>query len=65
MAPLLSWNLRERSSFIYRLLHLFDCALVCFFLWLCVTLYKVPWSPYYTRLEWIVLAASFLSFHSF
>ena len=65
MAPLLSWNLRERSSFIYRLLHLFDCTLVCFFLWLCVTLYKVPWSPYYTRLEWIVLAASFLSFHSF
>ena len=65
MTPLLSWNLRERSSFIYRLLHLFDCALVCFFLWLCVTLYEVPWSPYYTRLEWIVLVACFISFHSF
>ena len=65
MAPLLSWNLRERSSFIYRLLHLVDCGLVCFFLWLCVTLYKVPWSPYYTRLEWIVLVACFISFQSF
>ena len=65
MTPLLSWNLRERSSFIYRVLHIVDCGLVCFFLWLCVTIYKVPWSPYYTRLEWIVLFACFLSFHSF
>ena len=65
MAPLLSWNLRERSSFIYRILHLVDCALVCLFLWLCVRLYQVPWSPYYTRLEWIVLGTCFVSFHSF
>ncbi|MDX9833882.1 MAG: hypothetical protein RBT36_01550, partial [Desulfobulbus sp.] len=65
MAPLLSWNLRERSSFIYRILHLVDCGLVCFFLWLCVKLYEVPWSPYYTRLEWIVLVACFASFQSF
>lgn len=65
MAPLLSWNLRERSSFIYRLLHFVDCALVCFFLWFYVMLYQVPWSPYYTRLEILVFIASFISFHSF
>jgi exopolysaccharide biosynthesis polyprenyl glycosylphosphotransferase len=65
MAPLLSWNLRERSSLIYRILHVVDCGLVCFFLWALVRLYDVPWSPWYTRLQWIVLVACFFSFQFF
>ncbi len=65
MAPLLSWNLRERSSTIYRLLHLFDCCLVCFLLWVATKFYEVPWSPYYTRLLLVVFVFSFVSFHNF
>ena len=65
MSPLLSWNLRERSSVIYRLLHILDCSLVCAFLWLLVHLYQVPWSRYYNWLELVVFAVSFLSFHYF
>ncbi len=65
MSPALSWNLRERSSFIYRILHIIDCSLVCVTLWLLVTLYKVPWSNYYTQLELIVFSISFVSFQFF
>lgn len=65
MSSLLSYNLRERSSLIYRFLHIFDCALVCFFLWLYVWLYGVPWTPYYTRLMILLFIGSFVSFHSF
>ena len=65
MSPVISWNLRERSSFIYRILHILDCALVCGFLWLLVTLYRVPWSQYYTWLEIVVFIVSFISFHYF
>lgn len=65
MSPILSWNLRERSSVIYRFLHIFDCLLVCFILWLYVWLYNVPWSHYYTRLEILLFVSSFVSFHSF
>ena len=65
MSPILSWNLRERTSVIYRFLHIFDCVLVCFFLWFYVWLYNVPWSPYYTRLEILLFFSSFFSFHYF
>lgn len=65
MSPLLSWNLRERSSFIYRILHLLDCSLVCVYLWLLVTLYRVPWSFYYNYLELVVFSVCFISFHTF
>ncbi len=65
MSPVLSWNLRERSSFIYKVLHLLDCSLVCGYLWLLVHLYRVPWSPYYTRLEWIVFVTCYICFQSF
>lgn len=65
MSPILSWNLRERSSVIYRFLHIFDCVLVCFFLWFYVWMYNVPWSPYYTRLEILLFFSSFFSFHYF
>lgn len=65
MAPALSWNLRERSSIIYKTLHIIDCSVVCGFLWLLVTLYQVPWSYYYTWLEIFVFFASFISFQYF
>jgi len=65
MSPALSWNLRERSSVIYRILHIFDCLLVCFILWLYVYLYDVPWTFYYTRLEIVLFISSFISFHTF
>ncbi len=65
MSPVLSWNLRERSSFIYRILHILDCSLVCGFLWALVKLYQVPWSTYYTWLVVVAFVVSFLSFHSF
>ncbi len=65
MSPILSWNLREQSSVIYRILHIVDCLLVCFLLWFYVWIYDVPWNFYYTRLEFIVFTASFISFHTF
>ena len=65
MSPVLSWNLRERSSVIYRLLHVLDCSLVCGFLWLLVHWYQVPWSQYYNWLELVSFAVSFISFHYF
>ena len=65
MSPALAWNLRQRTSSIYKLLHILDCVLVCAYLWLLVELYQVPWSRYYTWLEGIVFAACFVSFHYF
>ena len=65
MTPLLSWNLRERSSMIYRFLHLLDCCLVCVMLWLLAEFYGVVWSVYYTRLLGVVFALSFIFFHHF
>lgn len=65
MSPVLSWNLRERSSVIYRLLHILDCSLVCGFLWLLVPLYNVPWSRYYTWLEVVTFVVCFISFQYF
>ncbi|MCI5209314.1 MAG: sugar transferase [Candidatus Electrothrix sp. ATG2] len=62
MAPALSLNLRQRSSVIYKLLHILDCSLVCGYLWLLVFLYKVPWSRYYTWLELVVFLLSFSCF---
>ncbi|MCI5160148.1 MAG: hypothetical protein D3906_17345, partial [Candidatus Electrothrix sp. AUS1_2] len=62
MAPALSWNLRQRSSVIYKLLLILDCSLVCGYLWFLVLLYKVPWSRYYTWLELIVFTLSFICF---
>ena len=62
---MLSTNLREQSSLIARLLHLADCLLVVGFLWLLVTWYRVPWSPYYTRLTIIIFVLSFIGFQSF
>ncbi|NLZ16280.1 MAG: sugar transferase [Desulfobulbaceae bacterium] len=65
MTPLMSWNLRERSSLIYRFLHLLDCCLACFLLWALTTLYDVIWSTYYTRLLVVVFVLCFCLFHNF
>jgi putative colanic acid biosysnthesis UDP-glucose lipid carrier transferase len=65
MAPVLSWNLRQHSSTIYKLLHILDCILVCGLLALLVLLYQVPWSKYYTWLELITFVICFISFQYF
>ncbi|WP_417913601.1 sugar transferase [Candidatus Electronema sp. JM] len=65
MSPALSWNLRQRTSSIYKLLHILDCLLVCGYLSLLVDWHQVPWSQYYTWLEAVVFVASFISFHYF
>ena len=63
--PMLSLNLRERSTLAYRLLHLVDCGLACGLLWLLAVLYEVDWSLHYTRLLWIVFGLCFVFFHYF
>lgn len=62
---MLSINLREQSSLIARFLHLFDCLLAVGYLTLLVFWYRVPWSPYYTRLVIITFVLCFISFQSF
>lgn len=62
---MLSINLREQSSLIARFLHLFDCLLAVGYLALLVFWYRVPWSPYYTRLVIITFILCFISFQSF
>lgn len=62
---MLSINLREQSSLIVRFLHLFDCLLAVGYLALLVFWYRVPWSPYYTRLVIITFVLCFISFQSF
>ena len=62
---MLSINLREQSSLIARFLHLFDCFLAVGYLSLLVFWYRVPWSPYYTRLVIITFILCFISFQSF
>lgn len=62
---MLSTNLREQSSLMARVLHLVDCLLVVGYLWTLVTWYRVPWSPYYTRLTVIIFLLCFVAFQSF
>lgn len=62
---MLSWNLRERSSLIYKLLHLIDCGVVSLYLAVLVLLYGIEWNPYYTDLEIFTFILCFLSFDSF
>jgi exopolysaccharide biosynthesis polyprenyl glycosylphosphotransferase len=62
---MLSTNLREQSSVIVRCLHILDCSLVVGYLWLLVVWYRVPWSPFYTRLEVIIFFLCLISFQSF
>lgn len=62
---MLSLNLREQSSLMARLLHFIDCLVVIGYLSLLVFWYRVPWSPYYTRLVIITFVLAFISFQSF
>lgn len=62
---MLSTNLREQSSLIARILHLLDSFLPVAYLWLLVAWYRVPWSPFYTKLVIITFVLSFISFQSF
>ena len=62
---MLSTNLREQSSLMARLLHLVDCLVVIAYLSLLVFWYRVPWSPYYTKLLVITFVLTFISFQSF
>lgn len=62
---MLSTNLREQSSLFARILHLFDCFFTVGYLTVLVYWYRVPWSPYYTRLVLIVFFLSIVSFQSF
>ena len=62
---MLSWNLRERSSRIYKVLHLIDCLVATVFLAVLVRLYGIEWNPYYTDLEIITFVLCFISFDSF
>lgn len=48
-----------------RLLHLIDCLVVIGYLSLLVFWYRVPWSPYYTRLVVITFVLAFIAFQSF
>ena len=71
MSPALSWNLRERSSFIYKILHILDCSLVCGFLWVLVKGYEIvkgeeiPWTHFYNWLLVLAFIVSFISFQYF
>ncbi len=58
-------NLREQSSLFARFLHLVDCLLAVGYLSLLVIWYRVPWSPYYTRLIIISFVLTFISFQYF
>ena len=62
---MISMNLREQSSLMARLLHLFDCCLAVGYLSALVEWYRVPWSPYYTQLLIITFVLCFISFQSF
>jgi putative colanic acid biosysnthesis UDP-glucose lipid carrier transferase len=62
---MMSINLREQSSLIARSLHLFDCVLASAYLALLVYWYRVPWSPYYTRLVILIFVLCFITFQSF
>jgi putative colanic acid biosysnthesis UDP-glucose lipid carrier transferase len=62
---MMSINLREQSSLIARCLHLFDCVLASAYLALLVYWYRVPWSPYYTRLVILIFVLCFVTFQSF
>ena len=62
---MLSINLREQSSLFAKFLHIFDCLLSVSYLWVLVVWYRVPWSPYYTKLVVIAFVLTFISFQYF
>lgn len=61
---MLSMNLREQSSRIYKFLHLLDCLVAVGLLVLLVYVYDVPWSRYYTILTGLTFVLCFISFYA-
>lgn len=58
-------TLREQSSLMARLLHIFDCLMVVGYLWGLLSWFHVPWSVYYTRLAVLTGCCAFISFQSY
>lgn len=56
--------LREKSSFLLNILHIFDCVLVVVMLWLLAKVHEVPWSEVYFYLAVGSFILSFVSFRS-
>jgi len=57
--------LRERSSTIVILLHLFDCIVGAGYIFILAYLYKIDWSHYYSSLALFTFTISFVNFHYF
>lgn len=62
---MLSTNLKEQSSIMARLLHVIDCLVVIGYMWLLLVWYRVPWSPYYSKLALLTTFLCFVTFQSF
>ncbi len=62
---MISTNLREQSSVMARLLHIFDSLFVAAYLWGLTLWFHVVWSIYYERLTIIAAVSAFVSFQSF
>jgi len=56
--------LREKSSFLLTILHIFDCILVVVMLWLLAKVHEVPWSEAFLYLAVGSFILSFFSFFS-
>jgi len=57
-------HLREKSSFLINILHIFDCLLVVVMLWLLAKVHEVPWSEAYFYLAVGSFILSFVNFCS-
>jgi putative colanic acid biosysnthesis UDP-glucose lipid carrier transferase len=58
-------GLKQRSSFLLNILHMLDCLLVVFILWVLFNIYKIDkWSELYTYLAVGSFVLSFICFNS-
>ena len=58
-------GLKQRSSFIVKILHMLDCLLVVLILWVLFNIYKIEnWSVYYTYLAIGSFLLSFICLNS-
>ena len=57
--------LRERSSTIVIVLHLFDCIVSAGYIFLLTHVYEIGWSSYYRSLALFIFTISFVNFHYF
>ncbi|MGD9506662.1 MAG: sugar transferase [Syntrophobacteraceae bacterium] len=61
----LKMSFREKSSFLVKILHAWDCITVVLLLFLMVWAYAVPWSTHYSYLVTASFALCFATFYSF